>query len=45
MSCQDDSYQFKDIKQLIMGMLDKYNYEEVSTTRPGGGLSVPVQFW
>lgn len=25
---QDPSYQFKDIKQLIMGMLEKYNYEE-----------------
>ena len=27
--CQDPSYQFKDIKQLIMGMLETYNYEEV----------------
>ena len=27
---QDPSYQFKDIKQLIMGMLEKYNYEEVT---------------
>lgn len=27
---QDPSYQFKDIKQLIMGMLETYNYEEVS---------------
>ena len=26
---QDPSYQFKDIKQLIMGMLETYNYEEV----------------
>ncbi len=26
---QDPSYQFKDIKHLIMGMLDTYNYEEV----------------
>ena len=28
-SPQDPSYQFKDIKQLIMGMLETYNYEEV----------------
>lgn len=27
---QDPSYQFKDIKQLIMGMLETYNYEEVN---------------
>ena len=26
---QDPSYQFKDIKQLMMGMLETYNYEEV----------------
>lgn len=29
---QDPSYQFKDIKQLIMGMLETYNYEEVSAS-------------
>lgn len=29
MLLQDPSYQFKDIKQLIMGMLETYSYEEV----------------
>lgn len=27
---QDPTYKFKDIKQLIMGMLETYNYEEVN---------------
>ena len=32
---QDPSYQFKDIKQLIMGMLETYNYEEVNYSSLG----------
>lgn len=33
MLLQDPSYQFKDIKQLIMGMLETYSYEEVYQQR------------
>lgn len=39
---QDDSYQFKDIKQLVMGMLEKYNYEEVATKQYSALLHVLV---